>query len=184
MSTALLDKFWGRMSEIYGHRWVSSYGATPSDTWARGLAGMTGEQLGRGLAACLKSGDEWPPTLPGFCKLCLTIPGIPSEDEAWADAVQIARRWKHPHQCQHAAVWHALSQIGDFHGIVEDVLEARFRKNYQQAVRMLETGGKLEPIPQPLPAPQDVKPIPAPAEVREEALAKIDAMFGKRRANA
>lgn len=184
MSTALLDKFWGRMSEIYGHRWVSSYGAAPSDTWARGLAGMTGEQLGRGLAACLKSGDEWPPTLPGFCKLCLTIPGIPSEDDAWADAVQIARRWKHPHQCQHAAVWHALSQIGDFHGIGEDVLEARFRKNYQQAVRMLATGGKLEPIPQPLPAPQDVKPIPAPAEVREAALAKIDAMFGKRRANA
>jgi hypothetical protein len=180
LSTALLDKFWARMSEIYGHRWVSSYGAAPSDTWARGLAGMTREQLARGLAACLKTGYEWPPTLPGFCKLCLTIPGVPSEDEAWADALQIARRWKQPHQSQHAAVWHALSQIGDFNGIDEEVLEKRFRKNYEQATRMLATGGELSPIPQPLPKPQDVRPIPAPASVREAALAKIEAMFGRR----
>lgn len=69
------------MAEIYGHRWTSAYGETADDagageTWAKGLAGITGEQLGEGLKACLASADPWPPTLPEFRARCLGIPSL------------------------------------------------------------------------------------------------------------
>lgn len=179
LSTALLDRFWQRMSEIYGHRWVSSYGAVPSDTWARGLAGFTGEQIARGLAACLKTTEEWPPSLPAFRDRCLTVQNVPEPETAWEDALAIARRWKSPRECLHPAIWHALSQIGDYSHLNTDVLEKRFRRNYEQAARMTE----FTPIPQPLPRPEDVRTNYDPVLVaakRDEALAKIDAMFGRR----
>nr|WP_255703327.1 hypothetical protein [Lysobacter sp. GX 14042] len=66
------------MASIYGHRWTSSYGDDPAgmagDTWASGLAGLTGAQLAHGLQACLASSEPWPPTLPEFRSMCLGIP--------------------------------------------------------------------------------------------------------------
>lgn len=179
MNTALLDKFWQRMSEIYGHRWVSSYGAVPSDTWARGLAGFTGAQIARGLAACLKTTEEWPPSLPAFRDRCLTVQNVPEANTAWEDAHAIARRWKRPADCLHPAIWHALSQIGDFTHLDTDVLEKRFRRNYEQAARMTD----FAPIPQPLPRPDDVRtnyPPEVRARAAAEGLAKLDEMFGRR----
>ena len=68
------------MAEIYGHRWVSSYGDDPSgstgQTWAKGLAGLTGQQLAAGIAACIASAMDWPPTLPEFRRMCLGIPSL------------------------------------------------------------------------------------------------------------
>ena len=189
-----MGRFWDKFNELFGDRPAALWGEKVPELWVLGLSGVPGILIAHGLSRAARGEHEtdpsrkgWPPNLVAFRALCEPDPeklGTPSEDDAWSDAVQIARRWKHPHQCLHEAVWHALSQIGDFHGIAEDVLEVRFRKNYQQAVRMLATGGKLQPIPQPLPAPKDVRATPAPAEVREAALAKIYAMFGKRRASA
>lgn len=59
-----------RMSELYGHKWVSQYGETLPDTWARGLADLSGADIGTGLIQCLKLGHEWPPSLPEFRALC------------------------------------------------------------------------------------------------------------------
>ncbi|WP_369916511.1 hypothetical protein AB8810_10995 [Xanthomonas sp. NCPPB 3005] len=68
------------MSEIYGTRWTSSYGADPSTgagrTWAKGLAGIGVQRLGDGLAACLAAADPWPPTLPEFRARCLGVPTL------------------------------------------------------------------------------------------------------------
>lgn len=74
------------MSAIYLQRWTSALGASPhdadgkltvgGDTWARGLAGLTGDQLGRGLEACSSTAEDWPPTLPQFRALCLAIPSL------------------------------------------------------------------------------------------------------------
>lgn len=59
------------MAEIYGHKWVSSFGETDmDDTWARGLHSMTPQNLSDGLKACLAREETWPPTLPEFIKLC------------------------------------------------------------------------------------------------------------------
>lgn len=69
------------MAEIYGHRWTSAFGETADDagageTWAKGLAGITPEQLRDGLLACVVSADPWPPTLPEFRARCLGIPPL------------------------------------------------------------------------------------------------------------
>ena len=58
------------MTAMFGHSWVSAYGAEPSDTWLAGLIDMTEEEIRTGLVACLTWEDRWPPTLPQFRALC------------------------------------------------------------------------------------------------------------------
>jgi hypothetical protein len=71
---------WVRLIEIYGQQFTRSYGENPDGsaamTWAKGLAGVTPQQLAAGLAACLASGDPWVPTLPEFRARCLDIPPL------------------------------------------------------------------------------------------------------------
>lgn len=78
---AEIDSLWLSMTSIYGHRWISAYGADAQqgagDAWARGLAGITARQLGVGIDACIVSADPWPPTLPQFRALCFAIPALP-----------------------------------------------------------------------------------------------------------
>jgi hypothetical protein len=67
------------MVQIYGHRWLSAYGDATEEgvmsetakTWQKALRGVTYEQIARGLAKCLESGNSWPPSLPEFRALCL-----------------------------------------------------------------------------------------------------------------
>ena len=76
---ALVVNLWERMVHLYGHKWSSSMGdsahrtgtlTSTADTWARGLSGVTAEQIAAGLRRCLDREDAWPPTLPEFRKLC------------------------------------------------------------------------------------------------------------------
>lgn len=72
-----MGQLWERMAEMYGHRWTSSYGTEDANgTWRKGLAGLTPQQIGAGLVACLKrrprdGEDDWPPTLNEFRAMCL-----------------------------------------------------------------------------------------------------------------
>lgn len=66
-----IARLWQRMAAIYGHKWVSSYGADDADdTWLRGLGGITPNEVAGALSACVERGDPWPPTLPEFRALC------------------------------------------------------------------------------------------------------------------
>lgn len=65
-----LSALWVRMTEMYTTRWTSQHGDTPTDTWCKGLADMSAADLGVGLAALLKSGEAWPPSLPEFRAYC------------------------------------------------------------------------------------------------------------------
>lgn len=80
LSDSALETLWTRLAAIYGHRWVSNYGSNPEgvggDTWRHGLAGLTGAQLSAGLRACTLAGEDWPPSLPEFRKLCFCIPSF------------------------------------------------------------------------------------------------------------
>lgn len=63
------------MSELFGSRWleyVELAGGTERTAalWQAGLAGIGAEEIRRGLDACLKSGKDWPPTLPVFRSMC------------------------------------------------------------------------------------------------------------------
>lgn len=72
---------WERLTHIYGHKFSAAFGESAANpdgsltevaqTWQSGLRGATGEHLAHGLRACIESGDEWPPALPAFRKMCL-----------------------------------------------------------------------------------------------------------------
>lgn len=71
------------MTEIYGHKWTSSFGDSDGEgTWAKGLADMSGEELKTGFVACVTSGDEWPPSLPKFRVMCRPPAAQKRENEA------------------------------------------------------------------------------------------------------
>ena len=65
-----IDRLWQHMGACFGHKWTSSFGMVPSETWLAGLVDMTPTELQTGLVACLTWESEWPPTLPQFRGLC------------------------------------------------------------------------------------------------------------------
>jgi hypothetical protein len=70
----VMYRLWTRMGEIYGHRWVSSYGTLKDgayETWKKALSDITPEQIANGLSACLTRNEGWPPSLPEFRNLCV-----------------------------------------------------------------------------------------------------------------
>src|SRR5690606_32179665 len=70
---AWLRRVWERLAAVYPSKWRAAMGESPQaddgkltvygDTWAKGLAGLSPEQLGRGLEACITRTDPWPPVL-------------------------------------------------------------------------------------------------------------------------
>lgn len=88
----LLERLWLKMAEMYGHRWTSSFGdiPNPDSAWATVLQGLTGQQLANGLNLLVHKGEEydWPPPANVFRALCLEVHGLPSEDEAWGQALR------------------------------------------------------------------------------------------------
>ena len=65
-----VDRLFSRLDQTYPGKWVDSIKdmAATKQTWAEGLGDMSGEEIRRGLAACLNR--PWPPTLPEFRRLC------------------------------------------------------------------------------------------------------------------
>lgn len=184
----VMDRLNVRMTEIFGSRWTSQYPRAALDTWAKGLADMTRDQLARGVNACVAGALEWPPTLPEFRKLCLTIPGmqgLPEPEEAWLEAYAIAARRKEPHTCSHPAVWHAYVECGDLPHMSEEAGHKRFIRIYAVACRMFADGKPLTAIPQMLPAPKDAGGEGASytaeqiQKARDAAFAKLDELMGR-----
>lgn len=55
---------------MYGHKWVSQIDGLEEiavSEWSQGLAGLTGDDIKRGLNNLT---DEWPPSLPAFRAAC------------------------------------------------------------------------------------------------------------------
>ena len=68
-----MDMLWLRMAEIYGHKWVSSYGEKPNHAWTSGLSDICPESIKYGIEAIINSGEPWPPSLPEFVDYCLGV---------------------------------------------------------------------------------------------------------------
>lgn len=87
----LLEQLWITMVETYGHRWTANFGVIPKPdhAWAKHLTGISGRQLANGLAALSSlENDGWPPSAPQFRAMCLNVPGLPTEEEAWDQALR------------------------------------------------------------------------------------------------
>lgn len=68
--TTLVDVLWIKMTEIYGHKWMSSFGEKPTGTWTKVLNQIGRKQMALGLKRCFDRTDPWPPSLVEFRQLC------------------------------------------------------------------------------------------------------------------
>lgn len=134
-----MQQLWLRMAEIYGVRWTSSYGDDPSkgaaQTWAKGLAGLSGDQLARGLSSCIASAEPWPPTLPEFRMHCVGIPPLAAVRADIGKQDGFTRLvWQHldGHRYRHAS---------------SDQADKLLREAYEQAKEFVMRGGDLPPPP-------------------------------------
>ena len=70
-----VKRLWQRMLELYGRQWEASYGHIDGDAfpaWRDALAGMKPEHIKRGLDRVIAEGNEFPPNLIKFLRLCRT----------------------------------------------------------------------------------------------------------------
>lgn len=125
----LLEKLWETMVETFGHRWTSSFGdcPRPDHAWAKHLSGLNGRQIANGLAQLNDLDDkEWPPSATQFRSMCLTAPGLPTEVEAWDQALRA--------DYGHEAVRIAAEATGTFDlktaKLNDKGLRDRFNRNY------------------------------------------------------
>ena len=72
----VMYRLWLRMTEIFGHKWTSSYSDQPTESWCRVLQGITPQQIAHGLNAMMGRDDAWPPTAIEFRNLCLNPGGV------------------------------------------------------------------------------------------------------------
>ncbi len=139
LSSTVTRTLWVRMAEAYGSRWTSSYGDNPNQgaalTWAKGLAGLTGEQLAGGIGACIACADPWPPTLPEFRMRCLGIPSFAAvrADSARQDGfTRLVWQYLDGHRYRMSSAEHA---------------DRLLREAYDQAKEHLMRGGELPAAP-------------------------------------
>jgi hypothetical protein len=146
-----MGTLWERMTQMFGHRWVSAYGASDTDNvWLACLDGLSPEQLRSGMRAVARGGEAWPPTAPQFRKLCesatLADHGLPDPERAYREAASNAHNpsrvnWSHP------AVYVAGRETGWFdlrHAEMGDRIEQRFRRNYEIVTRRVLAGEQLD----------------------------------------
>lgn len=133
-----------KMTEMYGHRWTASFGekADPDHSWASVLKGITGQQIANGLNALVDKPDEydWPPPANVFRAMCLQVPGLPSEAQAWDEA----RSGKYSHPAVRIAA--EATSTFDLHSAPnsDKALRQRFERNYAIVTRRAQTGQPLE----------------------------------------
>lgn len=139
------------MGQLYGHRWVSSYGEVDDGTWLTGLQDVTPEQLAMGVQHCLQRGEAWPPSLPEFRKRCRPRPqdlGIAHELEAYREAVKGVAPFTY-HTWSHPVVYHAAQAVGSWEllHLPESKTFPRFRDAYFAMVeRFMQGEGMTAPV--------------------------------------
>ncbi len=132
------------MTELYGHRWTSSFGvsADPEHSWATVLAGLSKRQLANGLNALVARGAEfdWPPPAHVFRTLCMHVEGLPPVDRAWHEALL--------GKYSHDAVRIAAEATGTFDlreaKSTDKALYQRFERNYAIVQRRAENAQPLD----------------------------------------
>lgn len=150
LSDSLTKSLWRMMGSTFGHRWISSYGESDvDDIWARGLAGLTAEDIGRGVRACVDLRMDWPPSMPEFRGLCLPTDaelGLPSIELAYRAAARLD--WS-----LHPAVYVAAKAVGTYRmrNDAEAVTRPKFSKAWADVVERVRRGEVIEQPVQDVP---------------------------------
>ncbi len=144
---------WARFAEIYGHKWTGQYGDKHSETWARGLADLSREQIANGFRWCVNQQDAWPPSLPEFRAACLGLglEGYPAVEVAYrlgmayARAVQFGSKIPETLPGIREACKQATSRA--LVSTQEDQSRKLFAYHYDQVLKALSSGAILPAEP-------------------------------------
>lgn len=172
LPTDAIDALWIGMSDIYGHRWTSAYGTDPAagagSTWALGLSGLSPQQVGEGVQACIASSEPWPPTLPEFRAMCL---GIPSFAFVRTDNGPVRSLFT-------ALVWQYLDGYAYRQASLERA-DRMLREAYELAREHVMRGGDLPEQPVALVGQEKREVKPAAPEVAQAAIAEAKELLGE-----
>lgn len=121
--------------------------------WAEDLAGYTGDEIARGLAAC--KAKPFPPTLPEFLLLCR--PTL-NPEAAYHEAVagMVARNSGERGEWSHPGIYWAAVRVTS-HDLLSMGWQA-IRGRWEAALRDVMSKGRWEAVPEPAPA------LPAPGK--------------------
>ena len=171
------------MAGIYGGgRWASHASPLPeteagewtlaADTWARTLAGLSGEQIGVGLEACRVAVDDYLPTAAQFRARCLGVPSFAavrlmmgsSKGFAPSRFMLLVRRY-----VDHHAFFHASTRDA----------ERMLSGAYDVAREYVMRGGEMPQLPvAEIEAPKPAPRTPASDATVERSFAAMRAAIG------
>lgn len=164
------------MGARYGHAWASQYTSEDEDVsrllyaeWTSTLAGLTDDDIARGLAADVLRGERWPPSAPEFAALCRGVPSLA--------AVQFAMRKERLETPFMRLVWQKLDAFqyrrasrGDAARLVAEAYELAREHTMRGLPMPTVPTGELEHKPDPK--------TPAREETVRAAFAEMQAATG------
>ena len=135
----IAQRFWMRMTELYGSAWCSQAGDEPSKLWSDFLASIRPQLIGQAIALAARSGSKFPPHLPEFADLCQRAAGFPSADQAYRDAANA--RWTH------AVIYETARRLGlyELRRSSERDMLPRWRAAYADVCAEAMAGASFEP---------------------------------------
>ena len=74
------DQLWLRMIEMYGTKWINSYGSEPSELWITLCDSLHGYQLRHAIKCFFNDDSDFVPTLGKFKKTAKAAPKPPNHD--------------------------------------------------------------------------------------------------------
>ncbi len=148
MPHALIATLWIQLTDIYGHRFMNTYGEKDSGVWYQALSDLTEDDLSKGLTLMMRDirFETWPPNCTQFRHLCLSTkePLAPKSVEAFREIRQnrycLSPQWSHP------AIKLAIKCMGTKAAYAEDDEKAyqAFLTKYTQICERMADG---HPIP-------------------------------------
>ena len=175
---------------MYPNKWRSAMGDSPhhpdklesgdphpraneltvyADTWAKGLAGLNGDQLATGLASCLIRAGDWFPDIQEFRSLCL---GIPTLQQVCADMARTNE------EREPFTMMVGRNLDGYRYRMVDARESERMLKEAYATAREAVMRGEPLPVPLPQIDEEKRKPVPASPEVARARMAEIAAELG------
>src|SRR5690606_33878455 len=135
----------------FAQQWAGCAIVDVKDTWKRGLAGMSRDELATGVIACRQR--KYAPTLPEFITLCRPVA---DPEIAYHEAAKgmMAREKGHLGIWSHPAVYWAAVEIGQFDLVNNGYQAVKARWSKVLSEQFAKGSWDLIPdVPPALPAP-------------------------------
>lgn len=134
LSKQSTERLFMRLGFIFGHTWSSTFTSPEAwegakDEWAMALGNFSMAAIRQTIEQIIQIGNNFPPTLPLFVRMCKENSGIPSIEKCFQDAIR--RDFTHP------LTQLCFDKIGnwDFSRDTDKVLRKKFATAYEEITR-------------------------------------------------